>query len=195
MSARTIDQLNYIEDIYHETYKKTLGRWHIASVRLERLVEPVQAATTDSRSVALKLLECIGAHDLEGMKDLFAEEIDWFVPGSSDLPWTGHRTQGSQASEFFAVMWPHYVPGKSSANVAEIVADGKNVFITGTFSHIIERSGASFTTPVVLHLKVESGKIRYLRLYEDTLLISQAFGLANGAAAVAPNDLPMSLAR
>ncbi len=39
------------------------------------------------------------------MKSLFADEIDWFVPGSSELPWTGRRTKGSQASEFFAVMW------------------------------------------------------------------------------------------
>jgi ketosteroid isomerase-like protein len=181
--------------IYHETYEKVSGRWRIARLRLERLlVEPVpNAAPADAKSVASKLLECIGAHNLEEMKDLFADEIEWFVPGSSDLPWTGRRTRGDQVPDFFAVMWPRYVPGKSSAEVNDIIADGKNVLITGTFSHVIERSGVPFTTPIVLHVKVEDGKISYLRLYEDTLLISQAFGLAEGALAVGPNDLPKSL--
>ena len=178
--------------IYHETYAKVAGRWRTASVRLERLlVEPVGNAPKDARSVATRLLECIGAHDLEGMRDLFADEIDWFVPGSSALPWTGGRTQGTQAADFFAVMWSYYVAGKSSADVQDIISDDRNVVIVGTFSHVIERSGRSFTTPVALHLKVENGKIRHLQLYEDTLLIAQAFG--ESAAAVGPKDLPRSL--
>jgi ketosteroid isomerase-like protein len=181
--------------IYHETYKKVSGSWRFASVRLERLlVEPVKStATEDAKTVATKLLQCIGGKDLEGMKELFADEIDWFVPGSSDLPWTGRRTRGDQAPEFFAVMWPYYVEGKSAANVNDIISDGSNVVITGTFSHVIERSGSSFETPIALHLRVEDGKISYLRLYEDTLLISQAFGAAGGGPAVGPRDLPKSL--
>ncbi|NIC39383.1 SnoaL-like domain-containing protein [Halomonas desiderata] len=181
--------------IYHETYRKIEGRWRIASVRLERLlVEPVEsAAPTDAKSVAVQLLECIGAQDLDGMQALFADEIQWFVPGSSELPWTGRRTRGSQVADFFAVMWPYYVPGKSSAEVAEIISDDKNAVILGTFSHTIERNGRAFTTPVALHLKVDGGKVTHLQLYEDTLLISQAFGSADAAPAVGPSDLPKSL--
>lgn len=182
--------------IYHETYRKISGTWRFASLRLERLlVEPVEgtAATNAPKTLATKLLQCIGGKDLEGMKDLFADEVDWFVPGSSDLPWTGRRTRGSQAPEFFAVMWPHYVEGRSTADISDIISDGDNVVITGTFSHIVERNGSAFTTPIALHLKVKDGKISHLQLYEDTLLISQAFGAANGAPAVGPGDLPMSL--
>lgn len=181
--------------IYHETYKRVSGRWRFASVRLERLlVEPVEStAPDDAKSVATRLLQCIGDKNLEGMKDLFADEIYWFVPGSSDLPWTGRRTRGSQAPEFFAVMWPYYVEGKSTANISEIISDGNNVVITGTFSHVIERSGSSFETPVALHVKVQDGKIKHLQLYEDTLLITQAFGAAGGAPAVRQGDIPRSL--
>jgi ketosteroid isomerase-like protein len=88
-------------------------------------------------------------------------------------------------------MWPCYVAGKSSADVRDIISDDVNVVIIGTFSHVIERSGKSFTTPVALHLKVENGKIRHLQLYEDTLLIAQAFD--ESAAAVGPKDLTRSL--
>lgn len=181
--------------IYHETYRKVSGRWRFSSVRLERLlVEPVESTVpNDAKTVAAKLLQCIGGKDLEGMKALFADEIDWFVPGSSDLPWTGRRTKGSQAPEFFAVMWPHYVEGQSSANINDIIADGENVVITGTFAHVIAQSGRSFETPIALHLKVQEGKISHLQLYEDTLLISQAFDAAGGSPAIGPGDLPKSL--
>jgi ketosteroid isomerase-like protein len=178
--------------IYYETYRKDSGRWRFASIRLERLlVEPMESTIpNDARTVAARLLQCIGGKDLEGMKELFAEEIDWFVPGSSALPWTGRRTKGSQATEFFAVMWPYYVEGKSAAKIDDIVSDGSNVFITGTFSHVIAQSGKSFETPITLHLKVGNGKINYLRLYEDTLLISQSFDMVEGAPAVGPGHLP-----
>jgi len=181
--------------IYHETYAKVSGTWRFARVKLERLlVEPVEGTVwKDPKTIATKLLHCIGGKDLEGMKALFADEIDWFVPGSSDLPWTGRRTKGSQAPEFFAVMWPYYAEGKSSANIKDIIADGNNVVITGTFSHLIAHSGVPFETPIALHLKVHDGKISHLQLYEDTLLISQAFGAAGGAPAVGPGDLPKSL--
>jgi Ketosteroid isomerase-related protein len=181
--------------IYHETYKKVSGSWRFASVRLERLlVEPVEGASpNDAKTIANKLLQCIGGKDLAGMKSLFADEIDWFVPGSSELPWTGKRTKGSQAPEFFEVMWPHYVEGQSAANVDHVIVDGNNVVIIGTFSHVIARSGVPFETPIALHLRVQDGKISHLQLYEDTLLISQAFGAAHRAPAVGRDDLPSSL--
>lgn len=180
--------------IYHESYRKISGAWRFASVRLERLlVEPTESTVpNDAKSVATRLLQCIGGRDLEGMKELFAEEVDWFVPGSSDLPWTGRRTRGSQVPDFFAVMWPYYADGKSSAEINDIISDGNNVVITGTFSHVVEQSGRSFTTPIALHLKVADGKISHLQLYEDTLLISQALGVA-GAPAVGRSDLPKIL--
>ena len=49
-------------------------------------------------------------------------------------------------------MWPYYVEGKSSASVSDILADGENVMIVGTFSHVIKQNNKSFTTPVALHL-------------------------------------------
>lgn len=181
--------------VYHETYKKVSGQWRIASLRIERLlVEPVApTAPTDAKSVAGKLLESIGRRDLAGLKSLFADEVEWFVPGSSALPWTGRRTQGDQAPDFFTVMWSHFATGKSTANVDDIISDGGNVVITGTFTHVVAQNGNTFTTPVSLHIKVENGKIRYLQLYEDTLLISQAFGYADGAPAVGRNETPKSL--
>ncbi len=67
----------------------------------------------------------------------------------------------------------HYVEGKSTADIKDIIVDGDNVVITGTFTHVIAQNGRSFATAIALHLKVQGGKINHLQLYEDTLLISQ----------------------
>lgn len=182
--------------IYHETYVKAAGQWRTASLRLERLlVEPTEAAAPpDARAVAGQLLAAIGAHDLDGLAALFAEEVDWFVPGSSALPWTGRRTHGSQAADFFAVMWPYYLADRSTAEIHEIMSDGSSAVVLGSFSHVVRDTGRAFTTPVALHIKVEGGKITHLQLYEDTLLITQSFGSADAAPAVGFNDIPKSLA-
>jgi ketosteroid isomerase-like protein len=38
-------------------------------------------------------LERLQAGDLDGVGELFAERIDWYVPGEKHLPWAGQRTR------------------------------------------------------------------------------------------------------
>lgn len=54
--------------------------------------------TTDTTSAFLGKL---GAQDSEGLGELFAEEIDWVVPGAPALPWVG-KLRGSAAKTRFA---------------------------------------------------------------------------------------------
>jgi hypothetical protein len=41
-----------------------------------------------------------------------AEEIDWFVPGDENLPWTGYRSHRHEVPEYFKLMWPVFVPAQ-----------------------------------------------------------------------------------
>lgn len=127
------------------------------------------------RAVVEKFVERLGRQDPEGIQELFADQIDWYVPGSDTLPWTGRRTRRDDVASFFTTMWPHYVSGKSKVSLERIVVDGTDVILLGTFTHTIASSGREFTTPSAMHLVVEDGQITRMRLYEDTLLIEQAF--------------------
>ncbi|MGW2689996.1 nuclear transport factor 2 family protein [Streptomyces sp. NPDC001414] len=135
----------------------------------------MSASTEASREVAGKFLGLLAEQDASGIQELFANEIDWYVPGSADLPWTGRRTRREEVSEYFHTMWPVYVPGKSDAAVEGLLVDGKDVVILGTFTHTIVSNGRQFTTPVALRLVIEDGKITRLALYEDTLLVAESF--------------------
>ena len=131
--------------------------------------------TRTSRAVVEQFVERLGRQDPEGIQELFAPQIDWYVPGSDALPWTGRRTRREEVAPFFTTMWPHYVPGESHVALERFVVDEGDVILLGTFTHTIASSGRRFTTPSAMHLVVEDGKIIRMHLYEDTLVIEQAF--------------------
>ncbi|WP_033210614.1 nuclear transport factor 2 family protein [Streptomyces bikiniensis] len=47
--------------------------------------------------------ERFGAEDLPGLLGLFADTVDFDVPGSPDVPWTGARSGRDEIAEFFTV--------------------------------------------------------------------------------------------
>ncbi len=108
--------------------------------------------TQASRTVAEQFLERLGRQDPDGIQELFAADIDWYVPGSSAVPWTGRRTRREEVASYFTTMWPHFVPAKGEVVLERIIVDGGDVVLLATFTQTIAASGKEFTTPVATHL-------------------------------------------
>jgi uncharacterized protein len=117
----------------------------------------------------------LGERDAEGIGKLFADEIDWYVPGSEALPWTGSRSRREQVAEYFRTMWPAYVPGRGTATVDKVVIDGDDAVVFSTFSHTVIKNGRRLNNPAALHLTIANGQIVRMHLYEDTLAVHEAF--------------------
>lgn len=128
-----------------------------------------------SRTVVEKFLERLGSQDPDGIQELFSEEIDWQVPGSDALPWTGRRTRREEVAPYFTTMWSHFAHGRSKVVLERVVVDGGDVVLLAVFTHTVVASGKEFTTPVAMHLVVEGGRIVRMHLYEDTLTVAEAF--------------------
>lgn len=128
-----------------------------------------------SQAVAEKFVERLGRQDPDGIQELFAEEIDWHVPGSDALPWTGQRTRRKEVGQFFTTMWPHYEHGGSKVVLERVIVDGGDVMLLAVFTHTVLATGKEFTTPTAVHLVVEEGRIVRMHLYEDTLTVAEAF--------------------
>lgn len=131
--------------------------------------------TQTSRSVAEKFVERLGRQDPDGIQELFAEEIDWHVPGSDALPWTGRRTRREEVAPYFTTMWPHFAHGRSKVVLERVIVDSGDVMLLAVFTHTVVASGKEFTTPAAMHLVVEDSRIVRMHLYEDTLTIDEAF--------------------
>jgi hypothetical protein len=122
-----------------------------------------------------EFMERLGKQDAEGLAELFADKIDWYVPGSSALPWTGPRSRREHVAEYFRTMWPAFVPGKSTATLDKVVISGDDAIVFSTFSHTVAKNEKRLNTPAALHLTIANGKIVRMHLYEDTLAVHEAF--------------------
>jgi hypothetical protein len=120
-------------------------------------------------------MRLLGEQDADGIGGLFADDIDWYVPGSEALPWTGSRSRREHVAEYFRTMWPAFVDGQSMATLDKVLIDGDDAVVLSTFSHTVAKNGKRLNTPAALHLTIANGQIVRMHLYEDTLAVHEAF--------------------
>jgi uncharacterized protein len=129
----------------------------------------------DALSLASTLLQRLGGGDADELARLFAESIDWYVPGDPTLPWTGRRSRGADVPEYFHTLWSHLEHNASVVHVDRILVDGADAIILLNWSHVARGTGRRFGAQAALHLTVIDGEIVRLHLYEDTLAVSNAW--------------------
>jgi ketosteroid isomerase-like protein len=131
---------------------------------------------TSTMDTTTAFLERLGTQDAEGLGELFAEEINWFVPGDPALmPWAGARSRKSDVPNYFYALWAALEPGKSVVSVETVVTDGDEAVIFAVFDHVAAATGRPFHTDVAMRLTVMKGKITRMHLFEDTAAVAAAF--------------------
>ena len=128
-----------------------------------------------TEEIMASFMDRLGEQDAEGIGELFADEIDWYVPGSEALPWTGRRSRREHVAEYFRTIWPVFVSGQSTVSLGKIVIDGDDAVVFSSFSHVVAKNGKRLNTPAALHLTIGNGLIVRMHLYEDTLAVHEAF--------------------
>ncbi|HKG07958.1 MAG TPA: nuclear transport factor 2 family protein [Pedobacter sp.] len=75
-------------------------------------------------------LNALDQRDLEKMVGLFAQEVDWFIPGDEQrAPWLGRRSDKNDVRDFFSLLWPATQP--RSADVEHLFVEGDKAVIIG----------------------------------------------------------------
>jgi ketosteroid isomerase-like protein len=134
-----------------------------------------------TKAIVDQFFERLQAGDADGVGQLFASEIDWYVPGHPDLPWTGRRTRREDVSEYLQTMWPQFVPGASKIDVDKVLFDGDEAVVFSTFQHTVKANGRTFTTPTAIRLVTSNDEIVKMQLFEDTRAVANAFFADNDA--------------
>lgn len=126
--------------------------------------------------ITTAFLERLGAQDAEGLGQLFADEMDWVVPGDPQLtPWAGKRSSSSEVPEYFRALWGALEPGKSVVSVDALVTEGDEAVVFAVFDHVAAPTGRPFHTDVAMRLTATDGKITRMHLFEDTAATAAAF--------------------
>ena len=90
-------------------------------------------ASEQMKSLVTQYIKYLAGRDIENLMSLFAEKVDWFIPGNQDLaPWLGRRGSKEEIRTFFKMLWENTEP--VSAKVEHILIEGNFGIITGEFS-------------------------------------------------------------
>ncbi|GAA2911688.1 hypothetical protein GCM10010517_78250 [Streptosporangium fragile] len=131
-------------------------------------------APRTTREIVDAFFARFGAGDLPGLLDLFADRVDFSVPGAPNVPWTGTRSTRNEISEFFTVLGKELTPAEEFTVDATVV-EGEHAVVTGRSRFGVVSTGKAFVNEFALHFTVADARITGYRMHEDSHAISVAF--------------------
>lgn len=141
-------------------------------------------AVLSPRQVAEQYLERVGffwgAPDApersQAIADLFADDVDWRIPGDPALmPWTGVRRSREAVCAFFPELARSVEPRQYA--VTRILADDTMAVIIGELTSAIRSTGRLVESPFAIEFTVRDGRIVRYRLHEDSHAVAIGAGV------------------
>lgn len=104
--------------------------------------------------------------------DLFADDVDWDLPGNKDkFPWTGKRETKQEIEQFFHELYDNI---KSESFVIDFISvEGENAAVAGHLASKILKYDKVFSTEFVVIFKVINGKIVKYHFLEDSYTLNE----------------------
>jgi uncharacterized protein len=117
--------------------------------------------------------------DIQGLLALFAEDIEWVIPGTG-LPLAGTYRGHAGVASFFQKL------SADSEILAfeprEFVAEGDRVLVIGWERAKVKATNRMFQADWVMAFTVQNGKVTRFHEFSDTKAIAEAYQSAAGAA-------------
>lgn len=131
-----------------------------------------ESIETQTRNVVDRFYDIQFGRTEGNIADLFAEEIDWDLPGNKEkFEWVGKRTTKKEVEDFFKELYHNVKPEKF--NIDFISVKGENATVVGQLSSIILQYDTLFTTEFVVVFKVVNGKIVKYHFLEDSYKLNE----------------------
>lgn len=140
-----------------------------------------EAFTVTPREIAVRYFERVAAfwaapdepQTLAAIVELFAEDVDWDIPGNlAAVPWIGPRGDREAVSAFYREMEMQIVP--EHFEVERILADEEQVVALGELASRVKATGRLIETPFAFVLTVRDGRIVRYRMLEDSHAVAVA---------------------
>jgi ketosteroid isomerase-like protein len=134
----------------------------------------MKTATTEQTKLIIgQFGQSLTNRDLDSILPLFADIVDWYIPGNQEVaPWVGRRNTKAEIAEFFRLLWRNTEP--VSAIVEHILVEDDFGIVTGEFSTRMLRTGKIVESLFSIHITVSHNKIIRYRLQEDSYAVMVA---------------------
>lgn len=124
-------------------------------------------ATEATREMVAEFFRRMGAREPEPIAALFADEVDWFIPGNQAVaPWVGRRRTRAEVAEFYRMLFDAVTP--LSVDLQHLLVDGEVAIATGEFSSRMNGTGRVLDSLFSIDFTVQDGQIVRYRLMEDS---------------------------
>lgn len=135
-----------------------------------------QTQTIQTREVINNFYQALASRELDALIHLFAEDVDWDIPGNEELaPWLGKRTKRNEVKDFFKLLWMSIEP--IAAQIDHILVEDDFAIASGYFSSRMNRSGQVYSSMFSAHFTVKNTQIVRYRLQEDSYALVEALML------------------
>ncbi|MDM8173372.1 MULTISPECIES: nuclear transport factor 2 family protein [Olivibacter] len=136
------------------------------------------AQSAQTRDVVYNYMEALANRDLTKIMRLFAESVDWYIPGNfSRASWLGKRSAKSEIRMFFEDLWSNTKP--LTASIQYLFVDDEVAIVVGEFSTKMLPTDQVVDSLFSILIRVQEGLISQYRLLEDSYAVSEALGGSN----------------
>jgi len=119
-----------------------------------------------TRDVVLAYFAALQQRDLPAVISLFANEVDWYIPGHEGLaPWLGKRHTREEIEAFFSLLWGN--TEVISGSIDHLLIDGNVALTSGKFASRMLPTGKVYESLFFTEITVTNGLIVKYRLLEE----------------------------
>jgi uncharacterized protein len=130
-------------------------------------------STAQTQDVVNNFFRFLTQRNLDGLTNLFSENIDWYIPGDQErAPWLGVRNSRKEVKEFYELLWKNTEP--VDARIDNIFVQDKSAVVAGEFSTRMLQTNKTVSSLFFIHITVENNLIVRYRLLEDSYAVSIA---------------------
>jgi ketosteroid isomerase-like protein len=134
-------------------------------------MSPTDTTPTDrtaaTRAVVETFLQRLTGGATDRLAELFAEDVDWLIPGDQRVaPWVGRRSSRAEVAAFYRMLAANVEP--LHASVDSFLVEGEVAVIVGDFASRMRATGKVVESLFSIAITVRNGLIARYRLLEDS---------------------------
>ena len=123
--------------------------------------------------IVRQFLQFLTERNLDALVELFADKIDWDIPGDQEnAAWLGKRSGKNSVREFYELLWNNTEP--ISAEIEKLLFEENYAAIIGKFETKMLQTGKIVQSFFCIQITLENDLIKKYRLFEDSYAVSQA---------------------
>ena len=125
-----------------------------------------------TQNIIQRFFKSLSERNLDELTKLFADKVDWYIPGDeSKAAWLGRRSSKQEVAIFYELLWKNTEP--VSVKIESVLIDNNQAVIVGEFSTRMLQTGKTVSL-FFIHITIQDNLIVKYRLLEDSLAVAKS---------------------